>query len=88
MAEAALVEARLAAGARIPPPGQNELEIPAFALNYARNVVRDRWPAGEPVLKKDLKYWGFYLEFLKDVNPEAWHDAQMEHGIWEPSKEA
>lgn len=46
------------------PPPQGKYLTPEAAYHYALNVIKGRWPEGEPVIAKDLRWATSYAEFV------------------------
>jgi len=51
----------------------NDNPDPAALANYARNIVRERWPAAEPFILKDIDASYFYA---RDVIGGRWPEAE------------
>ena len=34
------------------------------AIEYAKNVIKDRWPEAEPIIMKDPYRWELYKEYF------------------------
>lgn len=41
---------------------------PKWAYNYARNVIKDRFPQGEVVIAKDALQSGIHSQFISGLN--------------------
>jgi hypothetical protein len=44
---------------------------PEYALKYAEEVVRSRWPEAEEVMKSNVDVWNRYQAFLKSLNENS-----------------
>lgn len=47
--------------------------IPELAYDYARNVIKSRWPEGEPTIMKD-PYWA--VMYAQHIIKGRWPDAE------------
>ena len=59
-------------GESVRPPTEKELTSPRSAYFYAVDVIKVRWPEGEPVMAKDPEYAYYYAVNIIDGRwPEA-----------------
>lgn len=59
-------------GEAVRPPTHEELTDPPEAYDYARNVIKDRWPEGEPAIATSPQ-WAYYyaIDVIEGPFPEG-----------------
>ena len=55
------------------PPTKKELTDPDWAYHYARDVIKGRWPEGEPAI---ATHPGYVYLYAKDVIRGRWPEAE------------
>ena len=55
---------------KVRPPTEKELTDPGLAYLYARDVIRGRWPEGEPAIATSPYYSKEYLELFPQARLE------------------